>query len=875
MAIRLPLFLLISAVAMPWAVAEDAPTPAEPGWAIVYIEDLGPTPLRQKLGLEVDTDRQTALPADLDFRCTLLAQTDYDDVNLAMEISPADGPVLFTGDLTLDLAEGAQSALLRWTPEYDIADGDYDVRLTATRPNGHHMASTRLRVRKFSEGQIKAALADASDAVEQLEDHVQALGADSFTPAALQQLAVAGETLELARIAWADANWSEAYDRAKEAAKSAQAIRSGLTFASLAPERFAPGAALDVQQLVIRNGAIVSDGTPVYLYGVRMGLSETDRIAELNTFGLNAVVLELSPADVLPSRHATIDLPSRMDPILDECAAAGIALALQLEPHKIPGWALDQWPDIARTQFPPFHYDVTHPRALDVLETFYRAIGAYIKSEPRILAVSLAAAPRFRISDEPMRQGFAAYLAQVYPTKVELNLAWRTRLTAIEDVPIRWDWDKPAYQAHLQRYHRDQVTGFFSWMVDKFGPDAAELPLMFTAPQSTFALASAKDGIDMEALNRGFVASGVETITEAPPSPYALPFPDTQMQYTLMRSLNPDRPVFNFNAVVGEPRPVAAPQDAYPFAERARLWTAAIDGADLSVASVDALFDSGEGFRPHDTRDLAAFISGGQTLNRLAPIVQKFQAQPAPVAIVWSDSSRIFENGSPYLPSLRRAYEGVASFGLPIRFISERQIAAGGLDSVAIVVLPDVNALADEAFDALDRFLAEGGRMVSTGSSVPYDAYGKSRPSRLQASPLTKLVRGSENPRNYLLALDAAFEASPLDEIPRVINDRRYPILGVISRYYAGDEARYLYVVNLRHEPVMAHLPVGHLEGRDLIEGRPVRFPMELAPLDPMLIELEQWDSAMDAAPEQTPASETPTAIVQPVMQDETTTPSL
>jgi hypothetical protein len=242
---------------------------------------------------------------------------------------------------------------------------------------------------------------------------------------------------------------------------------------------------------------------------------------------------------------------------------------------------------------------------------------------------------------------------------------------------------------------------------------------------------------------------------------------------------------------------------------------------------------------------------------------------------VWSDSSRIFEDGSAYLPSLRRAYEGVASFGLPVRFISERQIAAGGLDSVAIVVLPEVNALADDAFEPLDRFLAEGGRMVSTGSSVPYDAYGTSRPSRLQASPLTKLVRGSKNPRNYLLALDAAFEASPLDEIPRVIDDRRYPILGVISRYYAGDGARYLFVVNLRHEPITAHLPVGPLEGRDLIEGRPVRFPMELAPLDPMLIELAPWEASTDDAPDQTPASETPTAIVEPVMQDETTAPSL
>ncbi len=867
MYLRTLIFAMI-AVFSPLVWAADAPEiPVETVGSTVYIADAGATELRQTLALRVAVQPEIVLPSEITFHCTVLSPAAYDAVELTLTIEPTDGPVVYEGAMTVDIPSGEREFQMIWPAPGDFADGDYRIQVTAARSNGTHLASTRLSLRSLSPGRVSETVSQASAAIGGLDAHVSRLGREAFAPAVLHRLAIAHETVRFAEDAWQDSDWPLAYDRALEALDADASVRSGLTFAALAPERFATSPSVSPAHIAIRNAAVESSSSPVFLYGVRLTLPEAEYLADIARFGMNAVVLELSPADVLPDSNSVTDLHGLLKPILDECDSLGIAVALQLQPQKMTGWALDQWPDMARAQFDPFYYDVTHPRALHVLAKFYAAVGAYLDREPRIFAVSVVDAPRFRISDEPMRQGLVVHLRQHYESDVALNLAWQTRLPSIDDIPIRWDWEKRSYQAHLQRYHRDQVTGFFSWIVNALGPNARRVPLAFTAPGSTFAIGSFKDGIDSELLNGTFAASGCESITAAPPSAYALPFPDTQMQVELSRSMNRANPVINFGAQVGDAANGLSEHADYPYRERARIWQAAMDGVDVNFVPLKALFDTGEGrITPHDTRDLAGFVSGGHTLNRLAGVVQQFQTQVSPVAILWSDSSRMLDNGAPYLPSLRRAYEGAACFGLPLRFISERQMAAGELSSVSILILPEVSALTDAAFEALEKFVENGGRLVSTGSSVPYDAYAESRALRLQASPLTKLVRGVENADNYLRALDAAFEASDLKDFPRAVDELGYPIPGIVSRYLENDEGRYLYLVNLNHDAKRVQLPVGRLEGRDVIDGRVVQFPLEIEPLDPMLIAITPAEAEVEGAASGLPeASGPPSAMVEPV----------
>ena len=102
----------------------------------------------------------------------------------------------------------------------------------------------------------------------------------------------------------------------------------------------------------------------------------------------------------------------------------------------------------------------------------------------------------------------------------------------------------------------------------------------------------------------------------------------------------------------------------------------------------------------------------------------------------------------------------------------------------------------------------------------------------------TIFVRGSDTPTVYLHALDAAYVFGVLPPIPRTINRYGYPLEGVQSRYVELDGQEYLYVVNLRREPVRVNLYGGPRKGRDLVRGRGIQFPTELEPLAPVLVHL-------------------------------------
>jgi len=88
--------------------------------------------------------------------------------------------------------------------------------------------------------------------------------------------------------------------------------------------------------------------------------------------------------------------------------------------------------------------------------------------------------------------------------------------------------------------------------------------------------------------------------------------------------------------------------------------------------------------------------------------------------------------------------------------------------------------------------------------------------------------------------MDAAQEKGVLPEIARPINVSGYPVEGIRSRYIVCNGEAYLYIINLRKEPVNCYLAGVYQKGYDLIGERNVAFPRELLPLEPMLIRMEK-----------------------------------
>jgi hypothetical protein len=157
-----------------------------------------------------------------------------------------------------------------------------------------------------------------------------------------------------------------------------------------------------------------------------------------------------------------------------------------------------------------------------------------------------------------------------------------------------------------------------------------------------------------------------------------------------------------------------------------------------------------------------------------------------------------------------------------------------------VVVLPETPAISDRAFDALSAFADKGGSIIRTGTPIPYDEHGRSRHGVIRNTGKTLLVRDFNQSTEYLHEMDAAIMLGYLPSIPRVVNEFNFPLEGVKSRFVECDGKQYLYVLNLRRGSVIAHMVAqGCHTGRDLIVGRNVSFPLQIASMEPMLIQLD------------------------------------
>ena len=198
------------------------------------------------------------------------------------------------------------------------------------------------------------------------------------------------------------------------------------------------------------------------------------------------------------------------------------------------------------------------------------------------------------------------------------------------------------------------------------------------------------------------------------------------------------------------------------------------------------------------------------------------------------------EDGQEHLASVRSAFEGSSFVGYKVRFITEQQILDGELNSVQVFVLPQTPALPEAVFNKVDSYVENGGIAVRVGTPIPYDEHGRSRQGVIRGSGNTVLVRGKNDPTEYLHAIDTAVSVHAMPRIPRIVNSNGYPIEGLRTRAVHWEQNQYLYVVNLRKTAIAGDIIGPVKTGRDLLSGKKVEFPLEVPSLEPMLIRLDE-----------------------------------
>ena len=777
------------------------------------------------------------------FECEIESEVTVEEALARVTVKDRDGVVLHQGELGLGVGKGASSCRFSWDAS-EVSPGFYTARIEVLRRPVFVLAYRELLVRKLSLSELCADLDGAQQQIQALHERLAAFDStEEAFPYARLRLAITEDFAPLARTAIADKQWRRA-DRMVEYLKRAtDSVRANLVFAGAAPELVEPIPRPDLGGLCVRDGAFYAGGRPVFL----MGACGWDQLAHdlprLRRYGLNLAVVGVGPNETLANRKETAGFRKKLAPLFKAAQKNNVSVTVSLLPHAMPEWALERYPAMAQSGLGAV--DIAQPGARRILAQHVRTLVPYLSKQRMLNSLCLAHKPAFRFADEEVRERFLALVRERYPDRHTLNQSWRAIFADFEDLDIGWVetgaryQESPAYQYDWQTYHQALGGEFFAWLVSQVRKSAPDTSLHVAFSGGIFEPGESKAGIDQEAVAALLDISGCCATNTRRDRFYALGYPQQALVYTLLKSLAPDKPVFNV-----EDRIIAEndPKTPYTFDYvHGALWEAAMAGLNASAAWV---WDRSEALPElrHNILMRPECLEGYATacldLNRLSPIVLAFQQAPAPVAIIWSTPSKIYGNGVPYLHSANQAFEGCSFSGYKVRFLTERQVLESQLADVRVLVIPETPAVSDEAFGVIRDYIRNGGVIVRTQAQIHYDQHGHSRRDILGNTARTVLVRGLNLPTEYLHAMDGVTGLGTLPPVPRTINRYGYPLEGVKSRYVELDGQGYLYVINIRKAPVAACLLGAMHSGRDLIRGRDVAFPTTLEPLDPMLIRL-------------------------------------
>jgi hypothetical protein len=792
------------------------------------------------------------------FDTAVVCNDSFDEVAVRLTVTDSQGRLLHEGEVATPLKKGSNPVRFIWEPQ-DLPDGVYAVRIAVRHPFIEHVAEQELRLEKISWTSLNGAITQATTAMAEAVAHADAAEQGAATPSVQPKVAIGNDAAVGARVAANAGEWPLALYLARHAEQAAREIEAALAFASTAPETGSAVALPDPGAIEIAGSLLEADGRPVFLIGGYLEHPDTAAVERLRRYGLNFASLSVR-ADAEKSNNAALDS------FLDTATASGVAVAVSARALELPEGAPTDG-NGGQT------VDLNSEAARQATAAHVTAVSEAIGTHPALTALSVATSPHFSFGGEAVRAAFVERVETVYGgDRLALNRAWQSNLQSFNDIGIWPDDVHLSYQYDWQTFHQELAGRYVRSLLD-IADQAAGVPVTVTFGEEMLSPGESRNGVD-----QGQLAPDLPLITcvsrDVADDPHlALPYPHSELLISLLHSMNPKVPLLNLAHVTHCPD-LYGPTDRRAYV-RSLLWEDVIVGANAVALAPWPGEWNGMSKVPVglDPQCLEGAAMAAEELNRLAPIVAALQREPIEVAIVWSPASKIQNDGIEYLQSIRNAYEGCSYSGRRVGFISEAQLAAGNLGNVGVLVLPRLMAISEAAFGAVDDYIAAGGAVIRTADPIPYTEHGQDLQDVLTLSTNLVLVRGRDTAVQYMQAMDAIGERLGLPPVAHARNAHGYLLEGVRTSYALHEGVGYLYVLNMRHEPVQLYASHNIASGRDLVHGRDITFPMGVQPLTPMLIRLDSLP-APEEAPLVSPTT-VPTAIVEPVADETDQTPPL
>jgi hypothetical protein len=218
--------------------------------------------------------------------------------------------------------------------------------------------------------------------------------------------------------------------------------------------------------------------------------------------------------------------------------------------------------------------------------------------------------------------------------------------------------------------------------------------------------------------------------------------------------------------------------------------------------------------------------------------LQRLQPQ---VALLHSTAALVYDRKD-YSECLDKLYEALSFTGLKVGFVTERQLQAGQVPKMPVLLVPNVRHLPTDALAALKQYR---GKLVLVGDErvLGFDEYDSPRDAvkvGLKAEPFAYMHGQTTSKQLWedLLQRLPAWRVRPSVDI-RDADGK--PVWGVVWLTAECNSRRIVNLINYRHEPVTIRLNAKGrgLSATGLFDANKLDGPILLRPLEPFLAEVD------------------------------------
>lgn len=588
------------------------------------------------------------------------------------------------------------------------------------------------------------------------------------------------------------------------------------------------------KSVAITSEGIVSEGKPVNLVGIYIDEPTMDKVKTVISYSIPVVVFPITLEKLMPSEVLDESFPQDIVEMIDTLFQNEVYVLMQLVQEQIPTWLYDKYPEVDKEGF----VNLSQIAVLDLIQKGYEKIINRYGSSSYYLGTSLLTHPKFKFDGDVIRQSFIEWVKTNYPDRQTLNQIWHAHLASYDEITI-WDelapdWsyqNRRAYQYDWQNFHRNMITGALKGVFERVRSSRDKpYPISVSFASSVFELNETKFTPNREEIVPLLDFVSMDAVFNSEDDIYVQGYPDPVVDVVWMRSIAEGKPIVITRADLQYKEGMTS-LDKYNHTQ-SFLWEMALSGAQIVALNITG-----------DLRDNVpvwkAISDTNSLFSQINSELRQFQSSKPMVQILFSDSSKILDGGAPHLKSAKLAYEGSSFAGYDVSFATEMEIEEGALQDTKVLIMPQTLSLESDVFNKITDFIRAGNYVIRVGTQIPYDPKGISRRDVVQPTSNTVLVRGMNLPTEYLHGMDAILSNKALTPIPRPVNKVGYPLEGVKSRFVSSpDGGGYLYLLNLRKEPVLCRL-TGYLQnGFDLVHAEDVEFPKLFQPLELAFIKL-------------------------------------